>query len=264
MPKFTMKGVANVSMCSGIKIFKKLFFLLAFVANAVALDIQDADRFARAGEAYKEGRFQEAYKLYEEISAPTPTVYFNLGNCAFSLNQAGKALWHWRQAEERWGLFDREELENNLQLAHATFGQKADKKLATSKSHRFVSFCRSLIKAFPLLLLQIIFLMFWTLLFVWARTLLRQRKKMLVGFLCCGMLVTGGLLLYRHVRGMYLRAVVIDSQAVIYSGPSTTFQQIGVLAEGQEVRIDKQRQDFFKIRAQGQFGWVARGALGVI
>jgi uncharacterized protein YraI len=57
---------------------------------------------------------------------------------------------------------------------------------------------------------------------------------------------------------------VIAPKAVLYSGPSTTYQQIGVLPEGLNVRIERQRQDFYKIRAKGQFGWVEHTTLGVV
>lgn len=241
-------------------------FLLGIMiaTTASALEPQDSERFARASEEYKQMHYQDAYKLYHEISRPTPQVYFNMGNCAFKLNQYGRALWHWRQAEERWGIGGREDLYNNVRLVQDKLGMKAAKKDQENPLKKVGARAAGIIQAIPLLGLQLLFLFFWTLLFVFVRRLVKQKRPFLVAFLTSGMFVMGGLLLYRHIHAMHLRAIVIERQVTVYSGPSTTYQQVGVLTEGQEILIDKQLQDFLKIRTKGQFGWIARSAVGVI
>jgi uncharacterized protein YraI len=74
----------------------------------------------------------------------------------------------------------------------------------------------------------------------------------------------GSLLLYRQMRVMRLSAIVIEPRALLYAGPSTTYQQVGLLAEGCEVRVDRNHQNFCKIKTKDQFGWVERSALGFI
>jgi hypothetical protein len=229
-----------------------------------SLNPQDADRFERAGEAYKQEKIQEAYQLYTEISQPTARVYFNLGNCAFKLNKFGRAFWHWRQAECRWGFFDREDLYQNLDLIQAKFAQTATGKPQVKTSKNFVERCARGVRAIPAWLTQFLFLVGWTLLFVFVKKLLKQKRRGLIVALFAWIIIFGGLLLYNQVHAFRPHAVVIESRVMLYSGPSTTYQQLGVLPEGSEVRVDKQRQDFCKITRKKLSGWIVRSALGFI
>ena len=200
--------------------------------------------------------------MYQEIGKPTPRVYFNLGNCAFKLEQHGRALWHWKQAEERWGMFDREDLNNNITLIKQKLAVSAPKKPHPLPA--IISATERYIHAIPLLALQLMFLFFWTLLFVYVKKLLKQKRRVFVTLLGLCVFTNGGLLLYRHIQATQLRGVVIVPKAILYSGPSTTYQKIGELPEGLAVRIERQRQDFYKIRTKGQFGWVAHKTIGVV
>lgn len=243
--------------------FKNIALVFLLHTSCFSLDAQDTERFVQAGEQYKQGHYEESYRMYQEIGKPTARVYFNMGNCAFKLEQNGRALWHWKQAEERWGMFDREDLDNNIalikqKLAVATH-KKAGKPLPT-----IISTVERYVHAIPLLALQLIFLLFWTLLFVYVKKLLKQKRRLFVALLGICVFINGGLLLYRHIQANCLRGVVIVPKAILYSGPSTTYQKIGELPEGLAVRIERQRQDFYKVRTKGQFGWVAHTTLGVV
>lgn len=244
-------------------IFKNIILAIFIHASCLSLDAQDAERFAQATEQYKQGHYQEAYRMYQEISKPTPRVYFNLGNCAFKLEQNGRALWHWKQAEERWGFFEREDLENNISLIK----QKLEPALSAEAKKPLSIISNTMLqhtKRIPLLALQITFLFFWTLLFVYAKKLLKQRHRYLLVILGFFVFTLGGLLVFRHIHATRLRGIVLDKNTILYSGPSTTYQQIGTLPEGFAVNIERQRQDFYKIRSKGQFGWVIHTALGII
>lgn len=244
-------------------IFKNIFLLIFLHTSCLSLDAQDAERFVQAGEQYKQGNYKEAYRTYQEISKPTPRVYFNLGNCAFKLEQKGRALWHWKQAEERWGFFDREDLDNNISLIKQQINP--DSISATKKPLSIISnTVLHQAKRIPLLALQITFLFFWTLLFVYAKKLLKQKHRYLVAILGFFVFTLGGLLLFRHIHATRLRGIILEQNTILYSGPSTTYQQIGKLPEGFAVNIERQRQDFYKIRSKGQSGWLAHTTLGII
>lgn len=227
-----------------------------------ASDVQDNDRFARANDAFLQEKYQEAYKLYQEISRPTPRVYFNMGSCAIKLNKMGTALWHLRQAQERWGFFDYDELSFRLDEVYTKLSSNQPNKKKSAP--HVLRHCMRIINAIPLITLQLLFLVCWTLLFVFAKRLLKQKRRTLLILLFISLLVSVGLLLFRQIRSMRLHAIVVEQNATLYAGPSTTYQQVGVLLEGREVFVDKQRQDFCKVRTKGQFGWAARSALGFI
>ncbi len=246
------------------KVIRILLMFMLSTQLCSALDAQDGDRFERAGQAYTQMHYQDAYNLYQEINSPTSVVYFNMGNCAFKLGYTGRALWHWRQAEERWGILHREDLRENLELAREKLGHEAVKKTLIQSGRGLIKTILNIASAIPLILVQIQFLLFWTLLFVFVRSLLKKKMRFLVLLLGVGVFINGGLLIYRQIRAMDVHAIVIDVKALVYAGPSTTYQQVGTLIEGQEVFVDRQRQDFYKIRAKDQFGWVERKALGII
>lgn len=257
------KGVILVKSWQ-TKIVRSVLMLMVVAATCFSLDAQDSERFERAGQEYTQMHYQQAYDLYQEISAPTATIYFNMGNCAFKLGLNGKALWHWRQAEERWGLSSREDLRMNLALVHEKLGHEAEKNGVLQAGRSVVKTVLSTASGMPLMLVQVQFLLFWTLLFVFVRKFLKQKQHLIIMALCTGVFLNGGLLIYRQIRGMYAHAIVLDKKMTLYAGPGTTYQHIGALVEGREVRIDRQRQDFYKIRAKEQTGWVERKALGVI
>ena len=248
----------------------RMFRILSMVSLVIAwtglqaVAAQDSDRFVRANEAYLQEKYQDAYKLYQEISNPTPRVYFNMGSCALKLSKTGQALWRLRQAEERWGIFDYEELQASLDQIYAKINVSTEKKGLVLKSRDLSRQGLRFIKAIPLGIMQLLFLLSWTLLFVLARKLLKKKRRGLLIMLFVSMFLLGGLLLYRQIRVMRLSAVVIEPRVVLYAGPSTTYQQVGVLVEGCEVRVDRNRPDFCKVKTKSQFGWVERSALGFI
>lgn len=244
--------------------FMYVFVFMGAWTTCLPFNPQDAEKFEAAFQAYKQEKFQDAYQLYSEISNPTAKIYFNMGNCAFKLNKLGRSLWHWRQAELRWGFFDRDDLYQNLDLVREKlFANKKDSH-SLIKSKKFFERGIRFIHIFPLWFIQVLFLIAWTILFVFVKRLFRQKQKALLVLLFSFVVLLGALILYNQVRRFYPRAVIVDQSATLYSGPSTTYQKLGVLPEGSEVCVDKQRQDFCKVKKKGASGWIVRSALGFI
>ena len=248
------------------KIVRSLAFIfLAPMSILHTAQMNDNERFAQANEAYQTAKYDHAYQLYQEISHPTARVYFNMGNCAIKLDKKGEALWRLRQAEERWGFFDYKELRTSLEQAYANLNTTENKKDPRQKIKQSTrNEVLRILNVVPLIIIQLLFLLFWTLLFVFARRLLKQKKRTLLLTLFISVLASGGMLLHRQVRMMRVNAIVIESHVTLYAGPSTTYQQVGDLAQGVEVLVDRQRQDFCKIKTKNKFGWVTRASLGFI
>src|SRR3989304_7631540 len=96
---------------------KLIAMLLCTYINTVAAATPPTQElFIKANEFYKQGNFAGAYELYQQIPNKSAQVQYNLGNCAYKRGKLGYALWHWRKAEKRWGVFGREELLNNIRL----------------------------------------------------------------------------------------------------------------------------------------------------
>ena len=93
-------------------ILKTVVLLFAILhGNAFSQGNQESsDLFNRANQKYKNGHFQKALNLYEQIPNKSAGVNYNIGNCAYKLKQFGQALVHWPQATHEiiiWFIFVR-------------------------------------------------------------------------------------------------------------------------------------------------------------
>ncbi len=247
----------------------KRVLLLGFIGSFVFVGfvraqerVSESEYALKADEKFREGKFHEALSLYGELQYPSANAYANMGSCAFQLGDFAKALWRWRQAEKRWGFSGRWDLYQNLDLVRQKLSGPTKEKLPTLQCLQdgLQRKCRSI----PLVVMQLIFLLLWAFLFLYVRKLLKfRRKKTLLGLFCL-VVACGGFLVYRHNLLSHTYAVVLEASSDLYSGPALTYQKIGQLKEGDEVRVEAQERDFYKVGAHGWSGWIARGKLGII
>jgi uncharacterized protein YraI len=59
-------------------------------------------------------------------------------------------------------------------------------------------------------------------------------------------------------------AIIVLPQATLYSGPGTTYTQLGQLPEGQELVTIKESNGFYKIKHNGFIGWIPASAIACI
>ena len=90
--------------------------VIALFSTLYAQEDNSQEIFAQANTLYKAGSFEQAMKLYKQIPKKSPYTYYNLGNCAYKLEQYGFALLYWRKAETSWSFFNRDELIDNMTL----------------------------------------------------------------------------------------------------------------------------------------------------
>lgn len=79
---------------------KKILFLLIFISSF--LKAQTADElFEDANNLYKENKFEEAIKLYQEIENQkviSSELYYNIGNAYFKLNKVAPTIYNFEKA----------------------------------------------------------------------------------------------------------------------------------------------------------------------
>ena len=237
--------------------------ILLLSSNIAAQDaLTDYDYALKADTFFREGKFKEALDGYRELKNPTANAFSNMGSCHFQLEDYGNALWRWRQAEKRWGFWGRGDLAHNLNIVQQKLNLTSGKKvLLGQRIHDSLQKgCRSI----PLVFMQIIFLFFWAFLFLNVKKLIKQRCKKTLLVLFFFIFACGGVLVYHHILLSHVYAVVTEASSDIYSGPSTTYQKIGVLKKGDEVRVDVQERDFYKVSTYTWSGWTTRSNLGII
>ena len=97
---------------------RKLAILLFFFVSINTLAQNTNDLFSNANSLYKEGNYEEAIKLYEQIQSQniaSSELYYNLGNCYYKLNKVAPTIYNYEKALKLNPL--NEDAKNNLVLA---------------------------------------------------------------------------------------------------------------------------------------------------
>lgn len=242
----------------------QILSLIAVVINIAYAQCSD-DAFTRANEHYKAGNFATAYATYKTIPNPDKNIHFNLGNCAFKLGKKGAALAHWRRAERDWGLSGLEELHHNIAHLRSQIIQIKDtdqpQTISQSLAHMYhATKCTlvPLVRAIPLVNIQVTVLILWILLFVCLRFARRWIGKPYIACLFALFAITASLLAVKYSLNNKTYGVIIATQATMFSGPGSSFSALGQLPEASEVVILRQSGDFYKIRHARKLGWITQ------
>jgi len=246
-------------------ITKRIFYLSLLVLWPVVYSVPHyQEQFLQANELYKNAEYSKALSIYENMPTKSPQLYYNLGNCSYKLGNLGKALVYYRRAEHDWGLFNREELQANIAMVKEQLDKKHGlKKRDTRKfvlmvqatkrlKERFVS----LIKAMSLFMLQLFFLFIWFILFVYIRYLYTRRHKFVLLTLFLFTTLCGTMLAVKYNMSLRTYGIVVAEKTNLLSGPGVDFQILGVLREGDEGIVKKESTNHYKVKVNGQFGWV--------
>jgi len=80
-----------------------IFFIAVFLAASEGTWAEapvPENYFAKANAFYQRGEYNKALEAYQELLPENPgaPIYYNMGNCWFRLNQAGRAIVHYRKA----------------------------------------------------------------------------------------------------------------------------------------------------------------------
>lgn len=224
---------------------------------------QERDLFNRANQQYKDGHFQKAFDLYKQIPNKSAAVNYNIGNCAYKLKKFGQALVYWRRAEKDWGLFNREEIVDNITLLKDEMRKLY--RMPVKKHNPIVrrlikvkNIILSSIRSLPLLLIQLLFIILWLFLFVYLRFLYKKRKHNVIWIFFALIALFGAILIIRYVSESRIYGVIIKREAPLLSGPSVTFRPLLQLHETEEVIVTKESDEYYKVKAQKRIGWVSK------
>lgn len=248
----------------------KNIFVATFIALApcsvFAISQTDITLHAQAEEMYQKNDFARASQLYQRIEHKTPSVYFNLGNCAYKTDKLGYALLYWRRAERDWGLFGRRELLQSIDLiklktatpnlkvtgVNQPYSKVVINALIVAENHVI-----SMIKAIPLLHLQILVLILWAILFLYVRCFRKKRLAFLIYSLFALLAISASMLAFKYSLQLQNQLVVIHANTPLLSGAGSNFAPMGHLPEGQEADIIKESGQFYRIRVNKNIiGWI--------
>ncbi|MFA6582929.1 MAG: SH3 domain-containing protein [Elusimicrobiaceae bacterium] len=240
----------------------KKFRSMIFTAIAAAVMLS-AGTFAqesaetRAGEAYRNGNFEEAVSLYRELArqAPhNPYYYYNLANSYYKTNKPGRAVANYYKA---FSLLPRDsDIRHNLAFAMNQAGTRlVPEGIPETLFNLFSYFSRTELKGLTLLSLWafIFLLMFYS---FWKNA--RPHLMRALVFAAFVTIVCGGWYLAQVETSPRNPAVVVDGIGELRTGPGDNFGAAATVPEGHVVDIISANGEWYEIGLpkEGLKGWI--------
>ncbi len=226
-------------------------------------------RFARANDAYLEGRFEEAAEIYRALAAEgwsDARLEYNLGNAEFKVGRKGAAILHWQRAL-RLDPADRD-ARRNLEYARAFL----EDRMETPPVPGWLDALRDRQNAIgPDRQAWAAVALLWLIALVLVASLARPgRWRPAWGWTLAGLALALALVSWswwatrERVAGADL-AVVLAGNVDLRSGPGASNPTIDRVHEGLTVEIRERREEWVQVSLpNGLSGWLPTAALGEV
>lgn len=204
--------------------------------------------FLRAGNFYKAGNAQEALLCYEQIANKGPAVWYNMGNCAYVLDDMLHAFVYWRRAQRG---ASKHLYQKSVQLIFSKIYQHDPTFL-----RQCVEWLKSLVVSVSFVWLQLLVLIcFYSGWFFWNDI---RRTKMRM-FLASMLLGLSGFLLYSAYDMRTARCAIIVQETPVLSGPNLEYTPLDTIGYMAEVLVLDEACDWYKIKnTNALVGWIPR------
>jgi hypothetical protein len=251
---------------------KHVFTLIASILLMIAIPGAEVhgqgnnfeETFFKANNAYKEGRYEDAVKDYNDLIKAgygSGHIYYNLGNAFFRQDQLGKAILNYERAKI---LIPRDaDLSFNLNYARDQVQDEVTEEQGFMKSAFFWTESLTMKELFWGFV--VLNLLFWSTLFI--RLFTRQEWTyyitivLLIFWFIGG--VSFGLKFYWHKTDN--RAVILNKQVNILAGPDSKDTILFKLHEGTIVHQERSEGGWSLISLpDNKRGWVKAGSLELI
>lgn len=214
--------------------------------------LQEADSY------YLKNEFQNAIQVYEsllEMNLHSPSIYFNLGNAYFQINELGKSRWAY---ETGLVYFPRsEELKFNLDMLKKTLTNDID-----IESNRFNNFLKMI--TLNELIDFICFLLLLLTIFIGLK---KSRKINDIFYpnsiIIFSIFIVIFIISFKITMSRELQGVVITNQPEVFSDlKNKIIDKNIVLFDGNKVSIINHKQNFYEISLiDGRKGWINKNQL---
>lgn len=209
--------------------------------------------FLQANKLYDEKKYATALELYNSIDNKGPSVWYNMGNCAYNLNDITATLLYWSRARNQATLRQHALLDHNMNV----LAQRTDfSDVHSTYFNRIRFFCSSV----PWLVLQLLFLCIW-----YVGWLAKNRRSFkstcFFAFLLGGMSIIGGI---KYTYNQEKTGFIIGTQNTLYAGPNEKFQKIGNASLLTHVAVEKIEQEWCKVRTQNTTGWLKKEMIALV
>jgi len=238
------------------------FLILCFFASLWSISAIRADyattEFERGNKLFDQGKYADAIAAYDNLitnDTVSPAVLFNRGNAFFKLNQTGKAIASFLQAEK---LSPRDpDIRANLQVARNQVGGNG------LPSPRWKIWVNKLsLNEWTKLALVSFWILFILLALVQWRTELKRSLNRFI-FALVGIVLLLGVCLGLSAADFYSTkiAIVSTKETVVRVSPLETGQTAFPARDGMELRVLDSENDWLLVNDGRRGGWLKRDAV---
>lgn len=193
--------------------------------------------FTQAHKLYQQNECATALKLFDQIPHKSAAVWYNMGNCAYKLNDQINALLYWKRAYKYGNAHIKKDSLTNMSLIsipHTTYEHPYEK--------------------IDPLTMQILFFCIFGIFLIVAYFLIHAKRWIFLA-MSFSVLVSAG----RITQQVYVasqRALIMQDESILRAGPGTEYHQIRTIPWGTTVKLLKQAGDWSQIEVEGNRGWI--------
>lgn len=213
--------------------------------------MKDNELFVRANKEYLAGNFTDALQLYEKMSSKGFAVWYNMGNAFYHNGDNAKAILYWRIAQQMSNPLSYKHAENNiLQARKESSNANWMKNLINKIRWMWMGISRFWV--------QFIFLVTW-----YGVLIIQSIKWTRMRFIQLGCSIVAFIIVVCIIDAAYAQrerhvAVVMADTCALYSGPDERYHVLQKLDKTVEVEVQEAMSEWYKIRVDGEVGWIKK------
>lgn len=246
---------------------KNIFFLVLTLSVSNIVAQTNADLFRKANTAYKETKYQEAIDLYKQIEQQnlvSSTLFYNLGNCYYKLNEVANTIYYYEKAlllnplnkDAASNLeFAKRMTIDTIEVLPKTFLQRIEANYIQKFSYNQWAIIAVIFSFFTALLF---------LLFYFSSNSSKKRSYFLFSILGLLLLIVSTTITYNqyHKSINTTFAIIFSPKVSVKNAPTINANEVFILHEGTKINILDTVDNWKKIRlADGETGWILADAL---
>ncbi|MDH3268665.1 MAG: tetratricopeptide repeat protein, partial [Ignavibacteria bacterium] len=239
-----------------------ILFILLFGISDLTFAFNVDQQMQQAGEYYRNGEFDNAIKIYEELTSDGYegiSLYFNLANSYYRIGQLGQAILNYERAL-RLSPSD-EDVKHNLAFANLSTVDRIQPLPTFLLFEWWESILASLtingwtyLSYFFFILLVILIVIYF-----FAKTIFQQKLILFsgLGILALFLIVISLLIVKINREENVIEGVIIEQSLTVKTSPDLKSTDAFVIHEGLKVNLDDKLDNWVKIRlADGKVGWI--------
>jgi tetratricopeptide (TPR) repeat protein len=249
----------------GIK-FQSCFFLYSFLIlffiTEIVFAISIDEQMQQAGEYYRNGEFDNAIKIYEDLSSDGyvgTSLYFNMANTYYRIGQLGRAILNYEKALKL--APSDEDVKHNLAFANLSTVDRIQPLPTFFLFEWWESILASLTVNGWMYLAYIFFILLIILIVIYffAKTTFQQKLILFsgLGMLTIFLMLISLLIVKINREENVIEGVIIEQSITVKTSPDDQSTDVFVIHEGLKVNLEDKLDNWVKIRlADGKVGWI--------